>query len=179
MKIKRTILITAILLIVTLVPIITISNFIKKDREVFTDKNSVTVYFVRTFDNDLKLLSVRRKIYEKEDRLKVALGELLRGPENNEKKLGYSTEIPVKTELIELKETPERIIINLSREFEKGGGSASMTLRLQQLVNTALDSADKKPVYLELEGEQVKHIGGEGVMIPQPLSGNLSRGQNI
>ena len=54
-----------------------------------------------------------------------------------------------------------------------------MALRLEQITNTALDSVDKKPVYLEIEGERIKYFGGEGVMVPQPLSRNLNKGQDI
>ena len=54
-----------------------------------------------------------------------------------------------------------------------------MALRLKQLINTALDSVDKKPIYLEIEGEQIKYLGGEGIMVPQPLSRNLNKGQDI
>lgn len=144
------------------------------------DKNSVPVYFVKTYgENDFKLQSVRRKIYKDENSLKVALSELLKGPTKNEENLGYFSEIPKQTQLIELKETPERVTINISKDFEIGGGSAAMSLRLEQLVNTALNSVDKKPVYLELEGEQVRYIGGEGVIVPQPLSGNLNKSQDI
>ncbi len=179
MKIQRTMIISAVLLVVILVPLVMFNNFIKKNPDTLTNKNSVAVYFIRVIENDFKLTPVRRKIYKKEQKLKVALGELLRGPGPNEKKLGYSTEIPKETEVLEIRKTPERITINLSEEFEKGGGSASMITRIQQLVNTALDSAEKKPVYLEIEGVQVKHIGGEGVMVPQPLARNLNRGQDI
>lgn len=146
----------------------------------FTEKNSVAVYFARSLgENTYRLDSVRRKIYESENRLEIAIAELLKGPVKNEKKLGYFSEIPLATRLIEIKETPQRTVINLSEEFEAGGGSSSMTLRLEQLINTVLDVVAEKPVYLEINGEQVKYIGGEGVSVPQPLSVNLNRGQDI
>jgi len=179
MKPKRPIAIAITLLLIIFLIIAVAAYFTGGKEEQFTEKNSVPVYFVRTFDNEFKLMPVRRKIYEEEDKLKVALGELLRGPDKNEKERGYNTEIPKNTELIELKETPERITINLTRNFETGGGSASMTLRVEQLTNTVLDTVENKPVYLELDGERVKHVGGEGVIIPQPLTRNLNRGQDI
>ena len=47
-----------------------------------------------------------------------------------------------------------------------------MSMRLKQLVNTALDAAKNKPVYLELNNKKVDFIGGEGVIVSQPLSRN-------
>lgn len=179
MKSKKPIAIFIFLLLIILVLIAVIAYFTGKKEESLTDKNSVAVYFVRTRDTDYKLAPVRRKIYEKENKLKVAIGELLRGPDKNEKNSGYYSEIPKETELIELKETPDRITINFSSEFEAGGGSASMTARLKQVINTSLDSAKTKPIYLQIDGENVKSLGGEGIMVPRPLSRNLNRGQNL
>ena len=45
-----------------------------------------------------------------------------------------------------------------------------MSKRLEQLIYTALDAADNKPVYLELDGKRVEFIGGEGVEVPQPFT---------
>jgi spore germination protein GerM len=140
-----------------------------------TDKNSVTVYFVRTFDTaDFRLTPVRRKISPDKSRISTAMTELLKGPSEKEKKAGFYTEIPSATKLIEIKESPKSVIINLSKSFESGGGSTSMIMRLEQLINTALDSVKNKPVFLELDGKKADVIGGEGLIVPQPLSRNLS-----
>jgi len=165
------------IVVLLIVAVIMVYPYTQKD---ITEKNSVPVYFVKSFgENDHKILYIRRKIYKGEDHLKIALSELLRGPDENEKTLGYYTEIPEKTSLIDIQETPERITVNLSQEFDTGGGSDSMQLRLRQLIHTALDSAKEKPVYLQIDSQQVKFIGGEGVIVPQPLSVNLDKGQDI
>lgn len=171
-----------ILLILTVIALIIVMLVMltKRGSNEFSLKNSVPVYFLKTYgENDYKLIAVRRKIYKDEANLKVAIIELLKGPNVNEQNLGYYSEIPPKTQLIEIKNTPERVTINLSQEFGYGGGSSAMTMRLKQLAHTALSSVDKKPVYLELDGEQANVIGGEGVMVPQPLSVNLNKGQDI
>ncbi|OGI00158.1 MAG: hypothetical protein A2Y25_00220 [Candidatus Melainabacteria bacterium GWF2_37_15] len=169
-------LVTVVTLIIVL--LIMLYPYIKKGE--LTEKNSVPVYFVKNYsENDYKLLSVRRKIYPGDNNLEIAISELLQGPDENEKKLGYFTEIPKDTKLIKISADEKQVIINLSKEFQAGGGSASMSLRLEQLIKTALDSVNQKPVYFELEGEQVKYIGGEGIMVPQPLSGNVNKSQDI
>ena len=40
---------------------------------------------------------------------------------------------------------------------------------MMQLIKTAINNTDKK-VYLHLDGKQVNIIGGEGIMISQPLN---------
>lgn len=155
-------------------------GFMKKDENILTEKNSVPVYFAKTYgENDYKLIVVRREFEEDESRIETAVDELLEGPTDEEKAVGSFTEVPEETKLIELRISPERVVINLSKEFGNGGGSSSITLRMEQLVNTVLDSAEERPVYLQLEGEQIKYLGGEGIMIPQPLSRNLTQGQEL
>lgn len=181
MDIRKPIIITSAVLagFFVLTAIILTLNLNMQQPKSLSDKNSVPVYFVKNLDQTSKAIPVRRELYKGANRLKLALSELLSGPTDNEKKLGYYSELPVETTIFEIKESPERITINVSNDFETGGGSASMGLRLEQLINTAIDSANKKPVYLEIEGEQVIHFGGEGIMVPQPLSKNLNRGQDL
>ncbi|HSA06858.1 MAG TPA: GerMN domain-containing protein [Candidatus Gastranaerophilales bacterium] len=179
MKNKKTIIIAVVLAIITSLIILFIINYSQNNRENLVDKNSALIYFVRENNNNFELISRKRKKSNRESALRTALKELLKGPASNELDLGYFTEIPKETKIIEIKETSDRVIINLSRDFEKDGGSASMELRLKQVINTALDSVDKKPVYLELEGKELKYLGGEGIIVPQPLSRNLNKGQNL
>lgn len=159
--------ILAIIILVAAVPYI--KNFIE-------NKNSISVYFVKTYTTaQYKLMPVKRAPSEDETRISVAINALLNGPNKKEIKQGYFTEIPKNTKLLALKETDDKITINLSRDYEIGGGSESMTFRLEQLINTAIDNAEGKPVYLEIEGQQIKYIGGEGIIVPQPLSKNINK----
>ena len=196
MKNSKNLLILAISLLIAIVCLIT-AFFLLNKNEKLTDKNSVSVYFVEyckqniqsrgakttnnvpdssgTKENKVKdfcLTAVRRKFSLNESKFSTAIKELLKGPSREEKREGLYTEIPATTKLIEIKESPKAIIINFSKDFESGGGSTSMSMRLKQLVNTALDAAKNKPVYLELNNKKVDFIGGEGVIVSQPLSRN-------
>jgi len=147
-------------------------NFVKNNQ------NSVSVYFVKVKNNqETSVLPVKRKIESNQTPIKTAIVELLKGPSPNEQKSGYYTEIPKNTALLGINENSDRIVINLSKDFEAGGGSESMSMRLKQVNYTAVDAAKNKPVYLELDGKQVKYIGGEGVEVPQPLLKNLNLGR--
>jgi len=170
MKNSKNLIILAISLFIVIILLLA-SLFLLTRSEKLTEKNSVPVYFVKSFSKqDFRLTPVRRKISPDNSRILNAVTELLKGPSAAEKKAGFYTEIPLTTKLIEIKENPESFIINVSKDFESGGGSTSMSMRLKQLVNTALDSAKNKPVYLELNGKKVDFIGGEGVIVSQPLS---------
>jgi len=148
--------------------------FLYKKEEFLTDRNSVSVYFVKNpDDNNFELVTVKRKINPSSDKITTAVEELLKGPSLREKKQGYYTEIPQSARLLEIKKSPDKIILNLSEDFESGGGSTSMDMRLKQLMNTSLDASEGMPVYLNINGENINSIGGEGVIVPQPFSRDL------
>ena len=62
-------------------------------------------------------------------------------------------------------------MINLTSAFEAGGGTDSLYKRIYQLIKTAKLNTDK-PVYLYIEGRKADVIGGEGIMLNQPLNEN-------
>lgn len=170
MKNTKNLVILAISLFVVIIVLISTFIFLNES-EKLTDKNSVSIYFVKNLNKpDFQLTAVRRKLSPDNSRILTAITELLKGPNKTEKKSGIYTEIPTTTRLIGINENQKTVIINLSKDFASGGGSTSMSYRLKQLVNTALDSAKDKPVYLQLDGKKVDFIGGEGVIVSQPLS---------
>ncbi len=93
------------------------------------------------------------------------------GPKGSEKSQGVYSEIPTSTRLIGVQETANKVIVNLSDNFEFGGGTDSVYKRLYQLIKTVKKNTDK-PVYLHINGKQADVIGGDGIMITQPLSEN-------
>ena len=40
----------------------------------------------------------------------------------------------------------------------------------EQLIKTAINNTTNKKIYLHLDGKQVNFIGGEGIMVSQPLT---------
>ena len=48
-----------------------------------------------------------------------------------------------------------------------------MKIRVKQLVTTATQASNGKDVYLEINGKRAEYVGGEGIMILQPLQRNL------
>lgn len=142
-------------------------------------EDSFGVFFVKTSNNpkDASLKLVFRPIEEsidpkdgaKPEKLKQAINSLLAGPSEEEVEEGFGTEIPEGTKLLQFKNTPERIILNLSDQFSSGGGSRSMILRYQQLEKTIQQNSENKAVFVELEGKPLKVVGGEGLVTDDPI----------
>ncbi len=97
-----------------------------------------------------------------------AINELMKAPTSGEKSKGYTSEIPQGTKILSIREGDGNIMIDLSSAFETGGGAESTYTRVMQLIKTAKANTDL-PVYLYINGRQADVIGGEGIMIKQPL----------
>jgi spore germination protein GerM len=78
--------------------------------------------------------------------------------------------IPANTKILNVTSKDKEIRINLSQEFTKGGGSASMQGRIIQVLYTATSITPDAKVYLSVEGKPLKYIGGEGLEVPQPMT---------
>lgn len=83
---------------------------------------------------------------------------------------GGETAIPEGTELLGVHREGSTLFVDLSSEFESGGGSLSMQLRVAQVVYAATQFEGIDDARLMIEGEMVDAIGGEGVMVSEPLT---------
>ncbi len=131
----------------------------------------VNVFFIAHNENGEEVYRAVKREYIEEygSKLKFAVKSLINGPTDKEKKAGVYTEIPSGTRLISITESPSRVVINLTSDFENGGGTDGIYKRLFQLIKTVKINSNL-PLYLQLDGKQVDVIGGEGIMINQPLN---------
>ena len=94
---------------------------------------------------------------------------MISAPTKWEKSKGFTSEIPVGTKILSIRESSSSIMIDLSQNFESGGGAESTYTRVKQIIKTA-NANTSIPTYLYINGKQANVIGGEGIMIKQPLN---------
>lgn len=135
------------------------------------EKEKVSVYFLALDSNGNGIYKkVQRELPTKEERLEFAIKELLKGPNLVEKSMGAYSEIPSSTKIRKIKQTGNKIVLDFTSDFQYGGGTDSIYSRMMQLIKTSVDNTKNKQIYLYLDGKQVNTIGGEGIMITQPLN---------
>lgn len=100
----------------------------------------------------------------------AALEQLLAGPTATEVAAGYSTQIPDGTRLRGLTITDGVAVVDLSGEFESGGGTLGLTLRLAQVACTLDTFPTVDGVRFALDGEVVDVFSGDGLVIDEPVS---------
>jgi spore germination protein GerM len=98
--------------------------------------------------------------------LEGAFQQLLAGPTEGTE----STTIPQGTKLLGVKVANDGIHVNLSEEFTSGGGSSSMMGRVGQVIYTATTVNKNANVYIEVNGQPLDVLGGEGLELEQPLT---------
>ncbi|MEX2644761.1 MAG: Gmad2 immunoglobulin-like domain-containing protein [Gaiellaceae bacterium] len=127
---------------------------------------SIVVYFLR----GETLAPVHRVVPQTAAVGTAAVTALLDGPTATESDFDVSSTVPEGTRLLGLDVADGTATVDLSREFESGGGSLSMTARLAELVFTLTQFSTVERVQLELDGEPVSVFGGEGIVIDEPLT---------
>ncbi len=102
--------------------------------------------------------------------LRGALTELLAGPTDAERADGLVSEVPQGTELLDVDLAEGLATVDLTSDFESGGGPLSMMARVAQVVFTVtqFDNADR--ALLWTQGRPIDVPGDEGVVLDQPQS---------
>jgi len=143
----------------------TISKTIDNKQQAANKMSEVKICLI---NSDNKPVIVKRKA--KSNNLEDALIELMKGSKGEDRLQGAYTEIPKGTKILSFKDEGNKISINLSKEFEGGGGAQSIQARLLQLVKTVNLYHENAPVYLYIEGKKAEYLGGEGIYVEQPLN---------
>lgn len=115
------------------------------------------------------LWSVKRTMPSTQRVGTAALQALFDGPNDEEITGDVGTAVPQGTQLLGLEIADGVATVNLTSEFESGGGSLSMTMRLAQVVYTLTQFQTVKGVRFELDGRPVDVFSGEGIVLDHPV----------
>jgi hypothetical protein len=124
-----------------------------------------SVFFVR----DERLVAASRQVPASAGP-EAGLRALFQGPTPQEKLAGMSTAVPEGVSVNSVRVVDGVATVDLSRAFERGGGSLSMTLRVAQATYTALQITGAERVRYVLDGVPVVALGGEGLLLETPQS---------
>ncbi len=147
------------------------NNAPKFDPDVTVSTTDAAVYWLDTDSNTLELVEAPLETTAKSEAnldivLTAALEALLDGPDAET----HSTTIPTSTRLEGVEVKNDGVHINLSTDFTSGGGTMSMTGRVAQILYTASSIDADTPVWLSVDSEPLEVLGGEGLLIRQPLT---------
>jgi germination protein M len=145
-----------------------------------TDDQNVTpvrLYFVAPGGGTLGradpfLVFVQREIPSTPGIALATLRELVDGPSSADEALidGIATSVPGETLVLGVNISDGLATVDLSREFESGGGSFSMFSRLAQVIYTVTQFPTVDEVEFQLDGQPVRVFSGEGITIDEPGS---------
>jgi hypothetical protein len=117
------------------------------------------------------LVSVYREVPETLGVARAAMTALLAGPTAEEKASvpAMSSAVPADTMLLGISIDGGLATVDLSREFEAGGGTFSMAARLAQVVFTLTQFATIEEVQFQLDGDPVTVFSSEGIIMDHPV----------
>lgn len=135
-------------------------------------KEYVNVYFIGKNEHNEEVYKAVKRRYNKDvdgSKIRFSINALIQGPKQEERQRGVYTEVPSGSEIINISEQKDKVIINLNSAFVNGGGTDSLYKRLYQLIKTARLNSNL-PVYLYIDNQRADVVGGEGIMLTQPLN---------
>jgi germination protein M len=117
------------------------------------------------------LVPVYREIPRTQAVATAAVRELITGPTEAERTSvpALSSAVPAGTMLLGITIEDGLATVDLSREFEAGGGTFSMAARLAQVVFTVTQFPTVQQVEFHLDGEPVAVFSSEGLIMDHPV----------
>jgi hypothetical protein len=99
----------------------------------------------------------------------AAMNALLAGPSPGELASGLATSVPAGTKLLGISIKKGVATVDLTSQYQAGGGSLSMKARLAQVVYTLTQFPTVRAVLFHLDGEPVNVFSGEGIVLDHPV----------
>ena len=121
------------------------------------------------FSRDKGLVAVRRAHAPTQLVATAAMNALLAGPTAAERSAGLSSAVPPGTRLLGIAIHDGLATVDLTSEYQSGGGALSMQTRLGQVVYTLTQFPTVEKVRFRLDGEPVNVFSSEGIVLKNPV----------
>jgi spore germination protein GerM len=122
------------------------------------------------FSRDDGLVAVRRTHQPTQRVATAALDALLAGPTSAERGSGLVSAVPSGTRLLGITIRNGVATVDLTSEYQSGGGSLSMQTRLGQVVYTLTQFPTVQKVRFLLDGTPVNVFSSEGIVLDHPVA---------
>jgi spore germination protein GerM len=134
---------------------------------------NTVIYFVTSQETSFTLEpAFRHYDADQETQFKAALEDLIRGPTPEEKSKGLSSSLASDTRVLEVRLEGSKVTVNFSKAFTQEDGLANHQGRLYQVLYTLSQSQNIASVVIQIEGQSLRVLGGEGLMIDNPWQRN-------
>ena len=128
-------------------------------------KLSLEVWFSR----DNGLVAVRRSHAPTQLVATASMKALLDGPTADERSAGLTSAVPPGTRLLGIGIRGGLATVDLTSEYQSGGGALSMQTRLGQVVYTLTQFPTVQKVRFRLDGSPVNVFSSEGIVLDHPV----------
>jgi hypothetical protein len=131
-------------------------------------RQTLSLYWLTSADNSIYYVQQERTVraFDTQEAIRLALEELIAGPRDPH----LTTAIPPQTRVLDVRVEGDDIFLNFSPEFTQGGGSTAMMSRIAQVLYTATSQNPGARVWISVEGRALEVLGGEGLILDQPLT---------
>jgi germination protein M len=116
------------------------------------------------------LVAVLREVPATKAVARAAVGALLAGPTGGESARAIDSEIPAGTQLLGISIDNGVATVDLSSEFESGGGTTAVRTRFGQVAYTLTQFSNVKSVAFRIEGKDTGVFDGSGAEIDRPVN---------
>jgi hypothetical protein len=122
------------------------------------------------FSRDKGLVAVRRQHAPTQLVATAAMKALLAGPTGDERSAGLTSAVPTGTRLLGIGIRNGVATVDLTSEYQSGGGATSMQTRLGQVVYTLTQFPTVQKVRFRLDGSPVNVFSSEGIVLDHPVA---------
>ncbi len=133
----------------------------------FTEYNIFLVKFDKR-DESMSLMPVKRRV-SAQSPLSETLNELIRGPNQSERKKGLLTAVPEDLKIRSISVNGRNAVLDFNGSIEENADGQILLTRIDQLVYTATQFEGIDGVIIKVNGKQKKFLGGEGLSVSGPI----------